>query len=115
MTTEIIRNSPDLLIICGIPVFVHSGRQRSSVGDNIGLALSEKDELHPGVGTSGSSPHISPNRVHQGADFERIVLGNRLFSNPQGAPMQTECSPELFDFPPVEGRRVVAAFDGGSI
>jgi hypothetical protein len=29
--------------------------------------------------------------------------------------MPTECSPELFEFAPVEGRRVVAAFDGGSI
>jgi hypothetical protein len=29
--------------------------------------------------------------------------------------MRTECIPELFDFPPVEGRQVVAAFDGGSI
>ena len=29
--------------------------------------------------------------------------------------MQTECSSELFAFPPVEGRPVVAAFDGGSI
>lgn len=29
--------------------------------------------------------------------------------------MLTECSPALFDFAPVEGRRVVAAFDGGAI
>ena len=29
--------------------------------------------------------------------------------------MQTECTPEVFVFPPVEGRPVVAAFDGGSI
>jgi hypothetical protein len=29
--------------------------------------------------------------------------------------MQTECSPGLFTFPPVEGHQVVAAFDGGSI
>src|SRR5512132_398203 len=29
--------------------------------------------------------------------------------------MPTECSPALFDFPPVEGRQVVAAFDGGAI
>src|SRR5205823_12186982 len=29
--------------------------------------------------------------------------------------MQTECSPSLFDFAPVEGRRIVAAFDGGVI
>jgi len=29
--------------------------------------------------------------------------------------MQTECSPELFEFAPVEKRSVVAAFDGGKI
>jgi hypothetical protein len=29
--------------------------------------------------------------------------------------MPTECSPALFEFPPVEGRRVVAGFDGGAI
>ncbi|HEX2136854.1 MAG TPA: IS1380 family transposase [Microvirga sp.] len=29
--------------------------------------------------------------------------------------MQTECSPDLFGFAPVEGRRVEAAFDGGAI
>ena len=29
--------------------------------------------------------------------------------------MPTDCNPKLFDFPPVEGRSVVAAFDGGTI
>ena len=29
--------------------------------------------------------------------------------------MTTECSPTLFEFAPVEGRQVVAAFDGGAI
>jgi hypothetical protein len=29
--------------------------------------------------------------------------------------MPTECNPKLFEFAPVEGRRVVAAFDGGAI
>ena len=29
--------------------------------------------------------------------------------------MLTECNPTLFDFAPVEGRQVVAAFDGGTI
>ena len=29
--------------------------------------------------------------------------------------MPTECSPDLFEFAPVEGRNVVAAFDGGAI
>jgi hypothetical protein len=29
--------------------------------------------------------------------------------------MQTDCIPDLFGFEPVEGREVVAAFDGGAI
>src|ERR1700680_5161919 len=29
--------------------------------------------------------------------------------------MPTECNPDLFGFAPVEGREVVAAFDGGAI
>jgi hypothetical protein len=29
--------------------------------------------------------------------------------------MPTECSPGLFEFAPVEGRQVVASFDGGRI
>src|SRR5882757_10845681 len=29
--------------------------------------------------------------------------------------MPTECNPALFEFPPIEGRHVVASFDGGAI
>ena len=29
--------------------------------------------------------------------------------------METECSADLFGFAPVEGRKVVAAFDGGTM
>jgi hypothetical protein len=29
--------------------------------------------------------------------------------------MPTECTPDFFGFPSVEGRDVIAAFDGGSI
>jgi hypothetical protein len=29
--------------------------------------------------------------------------------------MPTECSATLFEFPPLEGRQVVASFDGGAI
>ena len=29
--------------------------------------------------------------------------------------MQTECSPTLFEFEPVETKNVVAGFDGGTI
>ncbi len=33
----------------------------------------------------------------------------------RSSPVPTECSATLFEFAPVEGRRVVAAFDGGAI
>jgi len=62
-----------------------------------------------------ASPHFSPNQVHWGTDSERIVLRPRFFPNPQDAPMQTDCTPALFEFPPVGGRDVVASFDGGAI
>src|SRR5208283_5187232 len=62
-----------------------------------------------------ASMRFSPNQVHWGGDSERIVLQPRFFVNPQDAPMPTECSPALFDFLPVEGRQVVASFDGGAI
>jgi hypothetical protein len=61
------------------------------------------------------SPHFSPNQVHRGEDSERIVFLPRSFSNPQDAPMPTECKPALFEFLPVDGRQVVASFDGGAI
>src|SRR5207248_3259388 len=37
----------------------------------------------------------------------------RFVSEAGGSPMRTECSADLFGFVPVEGRAVVAAFDGG--
>jgi len=39
----------------------------------------------------------------------------RIFDDLRSTPMLTECHPELFGFAPVEGREVVAAFDGGAI
>src|SRR5215203_5337650 len=33
----------------------------------------------------------------------------------RSSPMPTECNPDLFEFPRVEGRAVVASFDGGRI
>ncbi|MEE8505739.1 MAG: transposase, partial [Kiloniellales bacterium] len=33
----------------------------------------------------------------------------------EGSPMQTECTPALFEFEPVERQKVVAGFDGGLI
>ena len=37
------------------------------------------------------------------------------YRNSREAPMQTECSPTLFEFEPVERHKVVAGFDGGII
>ncbi len=51
-----------------------------------------------------------------GAEILReSLLQPRFFSNLQEAPMPTDCNPALFAFPPVEGRAVVASFDGGAI
>src|SRR6059058_4863924 len=38
-----------------------------------------------------------------------------LAAKQRSSPMRTECNPALFEFAPVEGRRVVAGFDGGAI
>src|ERR1700747_2084745 len=44
-----------------------------------------------------------------------MVVEQRFIADSRSAPMPTECTPELFEFKPVEGRQVVAAFDGGAI
>src|SRR5437660_3164794 len=41
------------------------------------------------------------------------MLQERFVSEAGGSQMRTECSADLFGFAPVEGRAVVAAFDGG--
>ena len=46
------------------------------------------------------------------AGFRRAVV---VVSGPGGDPMPTEYSADLFGFAPVEGRAVVAGFDGGKI
>jgi hypothetical protein len=43
------------------------------------------------------------------------VLPERFVSESGGVPLQTECSADLFGFASVEGRKVVAAFDGGQM
>src|SRR5215210_4120720 len=45
----------------------------------------------------------------------KALLRQRLTTTQRRPPMPTECSPALFDFAPVEGRAVVAGFDGGAI
>jgi hypothetical protein len=53
--------------------------------------------------------------MHWGIDSENKLLSPQLFLNRENAPMPTECSATLFKFPPLEGRQVVASFDGGAI
>src|SRR5215469_3247387 len=53
--------------------------------------------------------------VHRGPGSEKIALPKRFTSGPGGVPMQTECSADLLGFAPVEGRKVVAGFDGGTM
>jgi hypothetical protein len=60
----------------------------------------DKPEFLKGVGASG--PRIWENR------FAKVV-----YLRVRGSPTQTECSADLFGFAPVEGRAVMAAFDGG--
>jgi Fe-S oxidoreductase len=43
------------------------------------------------------------------------VLHERFASEAGEIPMQTECSADLFGFTPVDGRKVVAEFDGGQM
>src|ERR1700719_4724646 len=53
--------------------------------------------------------------VHRGPGSEKIVLQEGFVSEAGGSPMRTECRADLFGFVPVEGRAVVAAFDGGKM
>src|ERR1700751_2679428 len=53
--------------------------------------------------------------MHRGGESAKIVVEQRFIADSRSAPMPTECTPELFEFKPVEGRQVVAAFDGGAI
>jgi hypothetical protein len=48
-------------------------------------------------------------------DLRKIALRERFGSETGEHPMQTECSADLFGFARVEGRAVVAAFDGGQM
>ena len=44
----------------------------------------------------------------------QALRGMALVAEQRSSPVPTECSPTLFEFAPVEGRQVVAAFDGGA-
>ena len=53
--------------------------------------------------------------VHRGFESAIVVLRERLALIRQGSPMPTECSAKPSIFAPVEGRPVVAEFDGGAM
>src|SRR5260370_24879959 len=54
-------------------------------------------------------------QVHRDAESAKVVVPQGLCGDSRSVPMPTECSADLFGFAPVEGREVVAAFDGGAI
>jgi hypothetical protein len=53
--------------------------------------------------------------VHRGSESAKVLLREGLFLKRRCSPMPTECNLTLFEFAPVAGRAVVAAFDGGRI
>jgi hypothetical protein len=52
--------------------------------------------------------------VHRAPGSEKIVLSERFVSGSTGSAMQTWCN-DLFGFEWVDGRQVVAGFDGGKM
>jgi hypothetical protein len=65
--------------------------------------------------TAKPSPDFSNYGVHRSPDSEKVVVAQRLSKKQRRTPMPTECISDLFGFAPVEGRSVVASFDGGTI
>src|SRR3954465_7437359 len=53
--------------------------------------------------------------VHRGSESAKVLLQQSLAAKQRRSPMPTQCTPARFDFSRVEGRAVVAAFDGGRI
>src|SRR5258708_14834846 len=53
--------------------------------------------------------------MHRVSDWEKLVLRERVITTQRRDPMQTQCNPEQLEFSCVERRRVVAAFDGGTV
>src|ERR1700759_5067630 len=49
------------------------------------------------------------------ANQRKILLRQSLTPDGRNSPMQTECSTTLFEFAPVEDRKVVADFGGGTM
>src|SRR5690625_3112773 len=44
-----------------------------------------------------------------------MLLQQRVIDRQRRSPMQTQCTPKLFEFASVEEHRVQAAFDGGDV
>ena len=53
--------------------------------------------------------------MHRASEWAKVLLRQSLTAEQRGIPVRTECNPNLFEFARVEGRSVVAAFDGGRI
>ena len=53
--------------------------------------------------------------VHRGSGSGKVLLQQSPNRAQRSSPMPTECSSDLFGFSRVEGRAVVAAFDGGAV
>ena len=62
-----------------------------------------------------ASPDFSSNQVHRGCESAKSVFARNAYADGRNSPMQTECSTTLFEFAPVEDRKVVAGFDGGTM
>ena len=61
-----------------------------------------------------SSPDFANNMMHRGQESQNAESAI-AYCNSVETPMQTECSPTLFEFEPVERQNVAAGLDGGII
>src|SRR5215217_4477273 len=70
-----------------------------------------------GKRSTATAPVLDSTRrhVHRGSESAKVLLQQSLAAKQRRSPMPTQCTPARFDFPRVEGRAVVAAFDGGRI
>ena len=51
--------------------------------------------------------------MHRVSESAKVLLQQRANAEQGMFPVPTECNPSLFEFARVEGRAVVASFDGG--
>ena len=80
---------------------------------SVDALLRDHGGLH---GLAAELARISHNNWCIGAaNSVKVVVLQQFLADTRSAPMPTECSGDLFGFAPVEGREVIAAFDGGAI